>query len=144
VSEAATVRVQRRMPAPPDEVFDEWLDPASLTEWMCPHPVHVVDVRLEPRVGGLVRFDVDAEGERVLITGQFLEIDRPNLLRFTWSNSNWPDPTRVSVVEVTFAPADDDETLMSIEHTLLPPTEFENFHSGWTLTVDQLVAALTR
>ncbi|MGE2715661.1 SRPBCC family protein [Mycolicibacterium litorale] len=144
MSKTTTVRVQRVMPAPPDEVFDEWLDPDSLTEWMCPHPTRVVDIDLEPRVGGRVRFDVDDVGQRVLITGQFLAIDRPHLLRLTWSNSDWPDPTTVSIVEVTFAPLDDDRTLMSIEHTLLPPTEFENFHSGWILTVDQLAEALTR
>lgn len=143
MTETATVRVQRVMPAPPDEVFDEWLDPQSLMEWMCPHPTRVVDVDIEPRVGGRVRFDVDHVGVPVLITGQFLEIDRPRLLRFTWSNSDWPDPTAESIVEVTFAPVQDDQTLMSIEHTLLPPTEFESFHSGWTLTVDQLADALT-
>ncbi|KUI33946.1 ATPase [Mycobacterium sp. IS-1496] len=142
MTEAPTVRVQRLMPAPPDEVFDEWLDPESLKEWMCPHPTRVVDVRLDPRVGGQVRFDVDNVGVPLLITGQFLEIDRPRLLRFTWSNSDWPDPTAVSIVEVTFAPADNDETLMSIEHRLLPPTEFENFRSGWALTFDQLAAQL--
>ncbi|WP_197374319.1 SRPBCC family protein [Mycolicibacterium baixiangningiae] len=144
MTEATTVRVQRVMPAPPDEVFDEWLDPQSLTEWMCPHPTRVVGVELEPHVGGRVRFDVDDVGVRLLITGQFLEIDRPRLLRFTWSNSDWPDPTAESIVEVTFTPLEDDQTLMSIEHTLLPPTEFENFHSGWTLTVDQLADMFIR
>ena len=72
----------------------------------------------------------------------FLTIDRPNLLRFTWSNSNWSDPTLTSVVNVTFEPIGDDETLMSIEHSLLPPEEFDSFHNGWTLTFDQLAAAL--
>ena len=87
---------------------------------MCPRPVRVLDVTVEPHVGGLVRIDVDDEGTRVLISGQFLTIDRPNLLRFTWSNSNWPDPTVESVVNVAFESVGDDETLMSIEHSLLP------------------------
>ena len=63
-----------------------------------------VAVTVEPHVGGSVRFDVDNSGTSVLITGQFLAIDRPNLLRFTWSNSNWVDPTAVSVVNVAFEP----------------------------------------
>lgn len=142
MTEAATVRVQRVMPATPDEVFDEWLDRESLQQWMCPRPVQVIDVMVEPHVGGTVRFDVDDSGTRVLITGQFLTIDRPRLLRFTWANSNWPDPTQESVVNVSFEPVGDDETLMSIEHSLLPAEEFESFHSGWTLTVEQLAAAL--
>ena len=142
MTEAATVRVQRVMPAVPDVVFDQWLDPESLEEWMCPRPVRVLDVAVEPRIGGTVRFDIDDSGTRVLITGQFLTIDRPNVLRFTWSNSNWPDPTVASVVNVSFEPVGNDETLMSIEHSLLPPEEFESFDDGWTLTFDQLAAFL--
>ena len=102
----------------------------------------VVAITVEPCVGGSVRFDVDDSGTSVLITGRFLAIDRPHLLRFTWSNSNWPDPTVVSVVNVAFAPSGDDQTLMSIEHSLLPPEEFDNFQNGWVLTCDQLAALL--
>jgi len=142
MNDAVTVRVQRVMPAAPEVVFDEWLDRESLREWMCPRPVRVVDVTVEPHVGGTVRFDVDDSGTRVLITGQFLAVDRPHRLRFTWSNSNWPNPTTESVVNVAFEPVGDDETLMSIEHSLLPPAEFESFDNGWTLTFEQLAAVL--
>jgi uncharacterized protein YndB with AHSA1/START domain len=142
MTEPATVRVRRVMPAVPDVVFNEWLDRESLQQWMCPRPVRVVDVTVEPHVGGIVRFDVDDSGTRVLITGQFLTIDRPRLLRFSWTNSNWQDPTRESIVNVAFEQVGDDETLMSIEHSLLPPEEFESFDSGWTRTVEQLACAL--
>ncbi len=142
MNDAPVVRVQRVMPAAPEVVFDQWLDPESLEDWMCPRPVRVVGITVEPRVGGSVRFDVDDSGTSVLITGRFLAIDRPHLLRFTWSNSNWPDPTVASVVNVAFAPFDDDQTLMSIEHSLLPPEEFDSFQNGWALTFDQLAAFL--
>jgi uncharacterized protein YndB with AHSA1/START domain len=142
MSEAPIVRVQRVMPAPPTVVFDEWLDPEAMKEWMCPRPVRCVDIIVEPRVGGTVRFDVDNEGTSVLIAGRFLAIDRPNALRFTWSNSNWSDPTTVSIVNVAFEPYGDEETLMSIEHSLMPPEEFDDFHNGWTLTADQLATVL--
>lgn len=144
MTEAVTVRVRRLMPAAPDVVFDEWLDRESLQEWMCPRPVRVLDVTVEAHVGGTVRFDVDDSGTRVLISGQFLTIERPRLLRFTWANSNWPDPTQESVVNVSFEPVGDDQTLMSIEHSLLPPEEFESFDSGWTLTVEQLALSLAQ
>ena len=51
MSETVTVVVQRVMPAAPEVVFDEWLDPEALQEWMCPHPVRVVDVTVDARVG---------------------------------------------------------------------------------------------
>ncbi|KDF00427.1 ATPase [Mycolicibacterium aromaticivorans JS19b1 = JCM 16368] len=142
MSGTVTVVVSRIMPALPAVVFDEWLDPEALQEWMCPNPVRVIEVTVEPRVGGTVRFDVDDAGTRVLISGQFLTIDRPRLLRFTWSNSNWEDPSQVSIVDVTFEPVGADETLMSIEHSLLPTSEFESFHSGWIDTFAQLAARL--
>lgn len=139
---APVARVRRVMPAAPDVVFDEWLDPESLAEWMCPRPSRCVAVTVEPHVGGIVRFDVDTLGASVLITGQFLVIDRPHLLRFTWTNSDWPDPTTASVVNVAFEPEGDDQTLMSIEHTLLPPERFDDFQNGWAGVCDQLDAFL--
>lgn len=143
MNDTTTVRVQRVMPAAPEDVFDEWLDPEALEEWMCPRPDRCVAVTVEPRVGGVVRFDVDHSGISVLITGQFLAIERPSLLRFTWSNSNWPDPTAVSIVNVAFEPFGEAETLMSIEHSLVPPGQFDDFHNGWTVTADQLAAHLS-
>lgn len=142
MTQTVTVRVERVMPATPDVVFDQWLDPEALRDWMCPHPVRVVDVTVDARIGGTVRFDVDDSGTPVLISGQFLAIDRPRLLRFTWANSNWSDPSQSSVVQVTLEPHGDAETLMSIEHSPLPPEEFESFHAGWTITVTQLAGRL--
>lgn len=144
MTDAPTVRVRRLMPAAPDVVFDQWLDPESLREWMCPRPVYCVEVVVEARVGGIVRFDIDDSGTSVLITGQFLAIERPRVLRFTWSNSDWSDPTVVSIVNVEFEPAGDGQTMMSIEHSLLPPEEFDDFHNGWVLTIAQLGARLER
>jgi uncharacterized protein YndB with AHSA1/START domain len=142
MNDAPIARVQRVMPAAPEVVFDQWLDPESLAEWMCPRPTRVVAITVESRVGGSVRFDVDDSGTRVLITGRFLVIDRPQLLRFTWSNSDWPDPTAASIVNVAFAPLGDDQTLMTIDHSLLPPDRFDEFQDGWSLTCDQLAALL--
>lgn len=144
MTDTAVVRVQRIMPAAPEDVFDEWLDPDALGEWMCPRPVRCVAVDVEPHVGGALRLDLDDHGASVLITGRFLAIDRPRLLRFTWTSSDWPDPTTASTVEVSFAPAADGATLMSIEHAVLPGGEYDNYHSGWAATVDQLAALLPR
>jgi uncharacterized protein YndB with AHSA1/START domain len=138
------VRVRRVMPATPEVVFDEWLDTEALAEWMCPRPARCVAITVEPHVGGLVRFDVDDSGSLELITGQFLDIDRPNLLRFTWSHSGWADPTVASIVNVEFAPYGEGQTLMSIEHSLLPPEGFEDHDHGWSVTADQLVMKLSR
>jgi uncharacterized protein YndB with AHSA1/START domain len=94
VNDAPVVRVRHLMPAPPDVVFDQWLDPESLMEWMCPRPVRCVAVAVDARVGGRLRLDMDDSGTLVLMTGHFLEIERPRRLRFTWSQSDWRDPPK--------------------------------------------------
>jgi uncharacterized protein YndB with AHSA1/START domain len=142
MNDGPVARVQRVMPAEPEVVFDEWLDPESLAEWMCPRPSRCVAVTVEPHIGGSVRFDVDNLGTSILITGQFLAIDRPRQLRFTWTNSDWPDPTAVSVVNVAFEPFGDDQTIMSIEHSLMPPDRFDDFQNGWAGVCDQLATHL--
>jgi Activator of Hsp90 ATPase homolog 1-like protein len=81
---------------------------------------------------------------RASVTGRFLAIDRPHLLRFTWSTSDWPDPMVVSIVTVAFEPIGEDQTLMSIEHSLLPPDTFDEYQSGWAGVCDQLATFLYR
>lgn len=145
MTEVPVARVRRVLPAPPGVVFDAWLDPDSLADWMCPRPSRCTAITVEPHVGGRVRFDVDTLGESVLIVGQFLAVDRPNLLRFTWSHSGWADPTATSIVNVAFQPCGDGETLMSIEHSLLPTRDALDDHQhGWEVTVDQLEGRLVR
>ena len=54
-----TARVQRVLPAPPGVVYDEWLDPDALTEWMCPRPARCLRVEMEPWTGGSLRLDIE-------------------------------------------------------------------------------------
>jgi uncharacterized protein YndB with AHSA1/START domain len=106
-------------------------------------PVRCVAVTVDARVGGELRFDIDDSGASIQIRGHFLEIDRPHRLRFTWSNSDWRDPTVASIVAVDFEPVGDDQTLMVIEHSLLPPAVVDEFRTGWPPTCDQLEAVLS-
>jgi uncharacterized protein YndB with AHSA1/START domain len=143
MNDAYVVRVRHLMPAAPDVVFDQWLDPEALMDWMCPRPVRCVAVTVDARVGGALRFDMDDSGTSIRMTGQFLEINRPYRLRFTWSNSNWRDPTVASIVAVDFEPVGDGQTLMVIEHSMLPPDVVDEFRTGWPPSCEQLEAFLS-
>jgi uncharacterized protein YndB with AHSA1/START domain len=129
--------VTRVLPATPEAVFDEWLDPEALRDWMCPRPAIAVGVELDPVVGGAVRLEIEQEGARVVVTGRFLEIDRPRRLAFTWKGSDWLDPSAESVVTVVLEPHADG-TLMRILHELLPPDTVERHERGWALVARQL------
>ena len=138
---ARTAVVRRMLPASPDVVYDEWLDPAALADWMCPRPARCRNVEMQPWVGGRLRIDISDGGAEFWVSGEYLVLDRPGLLSFTWSCSTWPDPGLRTVVTVLLEPRGDD-TLMTITHTLLPPGLAEQHASGWAAIAEQLAAEL--
>ena len=136
------VVVRRVLPAAPDIVYDEWLDPVGMIEWMCPRPARAVKISLEPSVGGSLHIDIDDDGLSIYVTGHYLELDRPRRLRFTWSCSAWADPSVQSVVTVTLENHGTAETMMTIEHEQLPPDQVDTHQRGWSAISVQLEAAL--
>jgi uncharacterized protein YndB with AHSA1/START domain len=138
------VTVRRVLPAPPDIVYDEWLDPVGMIEWMCPRPARAVKISLEPSVGGPLRIDIEDSGSSLYVTGHYVELDRPRRLRFTWSCSDWPDPSVQSVVTVTLTAHGADETMMTIEHEQLPPDQVDSHQRGWGAIAAQLDETLAR
>ena len=103
--------VKRLLPASLAVVYDEWLDPDALSDWMCPRPARVTNIELDPTIGGRLRIDIEEDGVRFAMTGSYLELDRPRRLIFTWSCSTRPDPSVESLVTVTLEPQGDNETL---------------------------------
>ena len=130
------------MPAPPEVVFDEWLDADAFSEWMCPRPARPRAIDLDPRIGGRLRLDIEEAGRRFYVLGRYLELDRPRRLSFTWSCSTWLNPDLESVVTVQFEPRGDGQTLMTIEHALLPPDLVEQHEAGWERIATQLNSKL--
>jgi uncharacterized protein YndB with AHSA1/START domain len=144
VSADRVVIVRRVLPAPPDIVYDEWLDPVGMIEWMCPRPARAVKISLEPSVGGSLRIDIEDSGSSLYVSGHYVELDRPRRLRFTWSCSAWADPTVQSVVTVTLEDHGTAETMMTIEHEQLPTEEMDSHQHGWAAIAVQLGDALRR
>jgi len=139
-----TAMVQRLLPAPPEVVYDQWLDPEALVDWMCPHPARCLAVDVEPWEGGTLRIDIEDAGVQFVVAGRYLELDRPRRIRFTWSCSTWPDPAWLSVVTVTFEPRSAETTHMVIEHAMLPPDLVDQHESGWTAIAGQLASQVSR
>jgi uncharacterized protein YndB with AHSA1/START domain len=87
-----------------ERVFDAWLDVTLLGRWMFGSAVRderIVRIELEPKVGGKFSFVVDRQGTEVDHVGEYLEIERPRRLAFTWAiRENLPDTSRV-IVEIT-------------------------------------------
>ncbi len=86
-SDAVKVTITRAFTAPAERVFDAWLDPAQLGQWMFGPRIRaevIVHLRLDPQVGGKFSFLVLRQGVEIDHVGKYLEIDRPRKLVFTW------------------------------------------------------------
>jgi uncharacterized protein YndB with AHSA1/START domain len=133
----ATVRVERVLAAPPHAVYDAWLDEAVLVEFICPDGA--AQVAVDPRVGGAIRITMIYPDRRHEIEGEYIALDRPDRISFSWRGSR---SAADSVVTVTFAPHDEGGTLMTILHSQLPPDVSGRYDSGWAVVGDQLATAL--
>lgn len=136
IADNPTARVTRMLEATPEEVFDAWTDPDRARRWMCPVGATVPDLTLEAWVGGRLRLVMRVGGTDFVHHGEFLEVDRPRRLVFTWITKYTHD--KKSVVTVDFEPVDD-RTEVRITHVLLPDAALADAHrKGWEGLLDHL------
>jgi uncharacterized protein YndB with AHSA1/START domain len=81
------VQVTQRFAASADRVYAAWLDPVLIERWMFgPQLVEqeVVRISIDPRVGGAFSFVVRRQGQEIDHVGEYLELEPPRRLVFTW------------------------------------------------------------
>lgn len=129
--------VKKQMAASCEEVFDAWLDPMSLVEFMRPGQIQRVDAEVDARVGGKFRIDMVGMSDTTRHTGEYLVIDRPRVLKFTWISKHTDNRPSVVTIELTARGADNCEIVLT--HTGLPnETEVKNHTAGWTFIAGKL------
>ena len=142
--EAAPVLVVRRhMAVPRERVFEAWLDSESLAHWMRPGNFTHATVTVDPRVGGGFRIVMEGrtDGLDHEHRGEYLAIEPPSLLSFTWiSRSTDYQPT---VVTIEFHERGTGTELV-LTHRRLAPKAVEAHRQGWTDIVRLLDETLTR
>jgi uncharacterized protein YndB with AHSA1/START domain len=127
---APALTVRREITASAEELFDAWLDPASLAVWMRPGDTQRTDIQVDARVGGAFEIVMHTPKGAVSHTGTYREISRPHRLVFTW-NSPYAGQTD-SLVTVEFHPRRG-ATEIVLTHEGLPSAEMVAAHrGGWS------------
>ena len=139
------IRIARRFPASPARVFDAWLDPAWLGRWMFGPGVreeYIVRLENDPQPGGRFSFVVRRGDVEIDHVGEYVEIDRPHRLVFTWDIRGASDdvPSRVTV-ELS---ATNDGCELTLVHDMDPSWApyADRTRQGWTTMVDKLAEVL--
>ena len=130
MTEPDVVEVSIHVAAQPETVFSYFTDPARYVQWMGDAAT------LDPAPGGTYR--VSMRGG-VQAAGEFLEVEPPHRLVFTWG---WTDDLAVGPgstrVVVTFH-EEDGGTRVVLRHYDLPTDEQRDHHlAGWNLYLQRL------
>ena len=131
------IRLTKLIKAPREKVYGAWLDPQIRKQWWCATPQYCSNrCEIDPTVGGRYRINMEKDGEEYVTVGQFIELDRPNKLAFTWS---WEKPidgvqdTKVTVelydTQVDGYPATE---LVLTHEKLNAPINRQEHNDGWT------------
>jgi uncharacterized protein YndB with AHSA1/START domain len=109
--------------ASPETVWEFFVDPKKLMRWKG------IKAELDPQVGGTYYCEVIA-GHTA--RGEFVQLDRPNRLVFTWGwDGQEGVPPGSSTIEVELAPEGDGTSLRFV-HSNLPTAEAVASHAhGW-------------
>lgn len=110
-----------RIAAPHDVVFGYFTEPALITKWLAE------TATLDARPGGVL--DIDVAGNPV--RGEFLEVDAPHRVVFTWGVEGEAGmPPGSTTVEVTLA-ADGEDTVVTLTHRGLTGDFRRSHEAGW-------------
>lgn len=131
-----SLRIIRHFDASPERVFDAWLDPATAGRWLFSAPNgEMVKVDIDALVGGHFCFRDRRDGEDVDHVGEYLEIDRPRRLVFTFGVPKYADAmTRVSI---DIVPAGSGCELTLLHEDVLPEWA-DQTKEGWTGILEHL------
>jgi uncharacterized protein YndB with AHSA1/START domain len=135
------VVVRRRIAASAAELFDAWLDPAALAQWMRPGPIQRTTASVDARVGGRYEIMMEIDARIIPHRGEYLAIDPPRRLVFTWNSPNTGDQDTLVAVDFVAAGAD---TEVVITHQQLPDTARAGHERGWSSALEKLEAHFTR
>ena len=122
------VVVRRFIPVPRERAFAAWLNPASLVQWMLPGDVTNANVEADPRVGGAFRIVMEHGGSGADHWGEYVTIDPPSLLSFTWISAATDRLTTAVTIEFHER---DGGTELVLTHRGLPPSKVASHQGGW-------------
>ena len=136
-SDSYQLVLERLLPASPERVFDAWVNPETLVKWWGPEGFATPELSLDVSEEGNWRTAPD--GERFVVSGRYLTIDRPDRLKFSWARED-PDGNHgiESEVELTLRPAGTG-TQLQLTHRKIDTADSRDSHrDGWQSSLNDL------
>ena len=124
--------MNRTLAVPAERVWRALTDPAALAAWFWPQrfaPTAKVDLR----VGGRYRIDGPAVG--MAVSGEYVTVEPPSKLAFTWRWDGEPDETLVTIELIPVGAG----TELALRHERFTDDATRDNHAqGWHDCLDRL------
>ena len=131
MTDELSLEVHRTIRAPREALFDAWLDPSRLAQFMKPgEDMGTPRIEIDAREGGAFFIGMRAGEAELPHRGVYKTIRRPEELAFTWE-SDFAGPG--SIVTIRFEDLGDEGTRVTLRHVGFPNEERRQGHeAGWT------------
>jgi uncharacterized protein YndB with AHSA1/START domain len=146
VTTGHTLEMERTFAAPARRVFDAFTSEEVMRRWWHASPDwETPEASVDLRVGGRVRVvmrDPDS-GDRYGGQGEYVEIDPPRRLAFTWT---WDDDRAQvqQLIEIEFQEREGVTTMRFTHRDLWDEEAVRSHEQGWSTAFDNLERALDR
>ncbi len=134
----STLQISRALPAPPDRVWRAFTDPAALAAWFWPERF-ATTAETDVRVGG--RYRIDGPGAGMAVSGEYVSVEPPNRLAFTW---RWDGETEETLVTLELVATGDGTRLALTHERFSDDADRDNHAKGWSDCLDRLPGWLAR
>ncbi|MCW7475444.1 ATPase [Leptospira levettii] len=146
---AQVVKVEKEINADPKRIFQAWLNADYFSRWfLSGENIGIESVFIDPRPGGKFTINMSLDGKILPHTGEYIIIEEPNKLVFTWCSH--ATNNRDTLVTVTLkdiskktndssVSANSPRTLVTLVHEkLISDIEIKNHYHGWTNVLEGL------
>jgi uncharacterized protein YndB with AHSA1/START domain len=133
------LHMKRALPAPRPLVFNALTEPDELAKWWGPSGFTAPSVELDLRVGGSYRIAMQPpDGDLFYLSGEFLEVDPPVQLAYTF---RWEDPDpddQETVVTLSLGDVGESTELVFTQRAFATEGRRALHEQGWTDSLDRL------
>ena len=137
------IEIRRRFPSPWQVVFRQWVEPNELAAWFGPVGFDVTDFSIDAVEGGQWRMGLRSPaGDEFVIFGNYMVVDPPRRLRFTWRVEGAVGPIEPTEVEVRLA-AEEGTTRLTLRQGPFESAPAREVHRrAWRSTLESLALKL--
>ena len=131
--------ITRKFQCGPKELFNWLVQPELVARWFGPKHFLIGTVHTDLRVGGHYSIELKSANHPFFIEGEYLEIEAPNKLVFSFQYRGLSSRPPDSIVRITIEEETENESLLSLTQDFVSaPSDMEKRTESWEYMVSIL------